>query len=82
LLESLLGDVLGGARVGRYGHRDAEDNPLEPAHERDRKVGVPGAKAREQRFVGQPLAWRSLSPDPPHTFMYGRASDMDWVPAD
>jgi hypothetical protein len=75
LLECLPGHVLGGAGVGGHGHGDPEDDPLEPAHERDRKVGISRAKAREQCLVGQPLTWRAHSSHPPHTYVRTGASD-------
>jgi len=55
LLEGVLRDVLGRARVAgdRLGH--AEDDPLEPAHERDRQLGVARAEPGEQYFIGLPF---------------------------
>ena len=55
-LECLLRDVLGGPGIADDGQRHAEDDPLEPAHERERELGVARAEAREQRFVGWSLA--------------------------
>jgi hypothetical protein len=56
LLEGVLRDVLGGGRVPDDGQRHAEDDPLEPAHERDGKLGIARAKASEQHFIGLPLS--------------------------
>jgi hypothetical protein len=48
LLEGSLRDVLGDAR------RHAEDDRLEPAHERDREAGIAAAEASEQYLIGLP----------------------------
>jgi len=53
LLESLLSDVLRGGGVPGDGHRDAEHDALEPAHESERQLGVAGSEAREQRLIRQ-----------------------------
>jgi hypothetical protein len=52
LLEGTLRDVLGGARVARDGQRDAEDDPLEPAHECDREVGITRPQPGQQHPIG------------------------------
>ena len=51
LLEGLLGDILRRRGVADYGHRYAEDQPLEAAHERERQLRIAGAQAGEQRLV-------------------------------
>jgi hypothetical protein len=56
LLEGVLRDVLGRGRVADDGQRHAEDDPLEPAHERDGELGIARAKASEQHFIGLPLS--------------------------
>ena len=54
-LERVLRDVLGGTRVAGHGQRHAEDDPLEPAHERDRELGIARAEPGEQYFIGLPI---------------------------
>jgi hypothetical protein len=47
LLERLLSDILRGTRVADNGAHDTIYQPLEAAHECDRKVGIARAEARE-----------------------------------
>ena len=44
LLKSLLGDILRRRDIADYGHRYAEDEPLEAAHERERQLRIAGAR--------------------------------------
>jgi len=77
LLEGLLGDVFRDAGITQDGYRDAEHEPLEAAHERDRQVGVARAQTREESFVRQPVG---RCPHYLHTLTYGRAPRMDCPP--
>ena len=52
LLECLLRHVLSRLGVAKDAHRDAPDDPLEPAHERDGQVGVSRAKTGKQHLIG------------------------------
>jgi hypothetical protein len=51
VVECLLGDILRHGGVADYGHRYAEDESLEAAHERERQLVVTGTQACEQRLV-------------------------------
>ena len=74
-LERLLRHVFGEGRVAEHGQRNAEDPPLETAHERHRQLGVPRREAREQQVVGHPIDLPPTHPTPRTTQTRGRAYD-------
>ena len=67
-LEGLLRDVLGQHRIAEHGDRDTEHLALEPAHERDRDLGVASGEPGQQSLVRKPL---DGDPDPAHIIVYG-----------
>jgi hypothetical protein len=60
VLECLLRDVLRRARIAGDRHRDAEHDPLEALHERDRGVNVARAEPRKKYLVRKLVRGRSV----------------------